>query len=135
MKGRLYIKKFLNALGLDVRKYPDFFLRKRLEFISKNKIDIVIDVGANVGQFGKEMRALGYKGKIISFEPLKDAFEKLKIEANKDFDWEVYNLGVGSEMGKLQINVAQNSFSSSFLGMTDARGRDCNSKPLFGGMY
>jgi hypothetical protein len=40
-------------------------------------IDLVIDAGANEGQFAKQLRRF-YAGDIISFEPSSSAFEKLK---------------------------------------------------------
>ena len=65
------INKILNQAGLNISKYsPSNFdelrLKKLLEF---KKIDFVIDVGANEGRYGKMLREIGYKGKIISFEP------------------------------------------------------------------
>ncbi|MCB9304736.1 MAG: FkbM family methyltransferase [Lewinellaceae bacterium] len=40
---------------------------------------MLLDIGANTGQDAKEMRVLGYRQKIVSFEPLKAAFAALEI--------------------------------------------------------
>src|SRR5688572_14573283 len=59
------------------------------------RVDTVIDVGANVGQFGKLTRSLGYKGMIHSFEPVESAFSELSKEAAKDRRWVPHKMAVG----------------------------------------
>ena len=38
--------------------------------LNENNIDYLFDIGANEGQFSKELRYYGYKGEILSFETL-----------------------------------------------------------------
>ncbi len=61
------------------------------------------------------MRNLGYKGEIISFEPMKSAFKKLKKNASNDSNWKVFNCSIGEKDGFTTINIAKNSVSSSLL--------------------
>ena len=63
------------------------------------------------------MRRVGYRGQIISFEPLSSAFAKLESAAALDPHWEVHNLGVGNKEGVATLNVSANSESSSLLRM------------------
>ena len=56
-------------------------VRDLIDFIENRQIDTVIDVGANVGQFGESLRSGGYKGKIVSFEPTKSAYQVLSKKA------------------------------------------------------
>jgi FkbM family methyltransferase len=63
------------------------------------------------------MRELGYSKKIISFEPLKEAFEILKKASSGDNNWEIHQYALGNENVKSSINVANNSGSSSILNM------------------
>jgi FkbM family methyltransferase len=49
-----------------------------MDFIENRGINLVLDVGANVGQFGLSLRNRGYAGQIMSFEPVSDAFNELK---------------------------------------------------------
>jgi FkbM family methyltransferase len=78
-------------------------------------IDLVLDVGANSGQFGRLLRQLGFQGRIVSFEPLKDAFATLRQVAAHDALWECQNLALGDSDRTASINISANSFSSSFL--------------------
>ena len=81
----------------------------------------VLDVGANTGQFGSWLRDhVGFTGEIISFEPLKSAFQLLQKAADEDPHWQAVNCGLGDKRGTLDINISDNSVSSSFLPMAQA---------------
>ena len=114
------IKRFLRQIGIEISRYnPDTnnsaLLKKYLDLYS---ISDVIDVGANIGQFGVLLREAGYKNKIISFEPLKDSYVTLQKRCAKYKKWDCFPYGVGSEKGKLKINVSRNKVSSSILEVT-----------------
>ena len=112
----LKVKRFLNSLfGLEIIKYPTGELSRRIAMLNHYNIDVVLDVGANIGQYGSELRNLGYKNRIISFEPLSEAFEKLKKNAAKDQNWDILNVALGESDGESVINVSINSVSSSIL--------------------
>jgi FkbM family methyltransferase len=82
----------------------------------KLDIDCVLDVGANIGQYGDLLRkAVGYNGLIISFEPVKATFELLKNKSESDDKWHVYDFALGPGDGKKMINVMAASPLSSFL--------------------
>jgi FkbM family methyltransferase len=83
----------------------------------RHGIDLVVDVGANVGQYGLELRALGYHGRLVSIEPLPDAFRQLESTAERDRAWQTINCAVGREAGTATLHIAQNSVSSSMLAM------------------
>lgn len=79
-------------------------------------IDLVLDVGANVGQTGEKLRTAGYTGKIISFEPVPAAHEQLSKTAASDPNWQVApRTAVGAESGTVDINVSQSTDMSSIL--------------------
>jgi FkbM family methyltransferase len=87
-------------------------------------IDLVVDVGANRGQFGLEIRAAGYAGRIVSIEPLPAPFRDLARLARRDGRWTVLNSAVGSHAGTASIHVAANGgASSSFLPMLELHAR------------
>jgi FkbM family methyltransferase len=83
-------------------------------------IDVILDVGANSGQFAQSLRASGYYGHIISFEPLSTAHTTLGAAADSDPLWDVAErCAVGAKDGWGEINIAGNSYSSSLLPMLD----------------
>tara|TARA_B100000795_G_C22777996_1_gene430928 strand:+ start:998 stop:1729 length:732 start_codon:yes stop_codon:yes gene_type:complete len=84
--------------------------------LKDNNIDYLFDIGANEGQFINELRYYGFRGKILSFEPLSEAHKKLIINSQRDVNWKVYKrIAVGNKNSKNIINVSQNSVSSSIL--------------------
>jgi FkbM family methyltransferase len=110
-------KIFLRKFGIQLKRYPDIDFVRRMKIVDNYNIDTVFDIGANTGQYAKHMRGLGYKKKIISFEPLKSAFEELRKASLKDNNWLVNNYALGNENIKSMINISGNSYSSSILNM------------------
>lgn len=83
-------------------------------------VDLILDVGANTGQFAKSTRKAGYRGIIVSIEPSSKAHSILVQNSKNDPLWKVYErTAVGEKKGKLNLNLASNSVSSSFLPMND----------------
>ena len=81
-------------------------------------IDLVFDVGANTGQFAREIRDSGFKGRIVSFEPLSAAHQELTVAAASDQLWAVHErCALGDQEGSVTLNIAGNSVSSSVLEM------------------
>ena len=84
-------------------------------------IDLVFDVGANTGQFALEIRDSGFKGRIVSFEPLSRAHRELRVAAASDPLWSVHErCALGDKDGSVALNIAANSVSSSVLEMAAA---------------
>ncbi len=102
------MRRLLARRGYDIRKAPLV-----VDFLRSRQVDVVLDVGANVGQFAGELRAMGYGGTIVSFEPLRSAFEALEAAAAKDPAWTVRNLALGAEAGVATLNVTDHSALSS----------------------
>ena len=116
------LRSVVEATGHQLRKtdvYNSSKLRHRLLF-SKLQVDLVLDVGANAGQFARECREADYKGEIISFEPSAAAHASLLRSATHDDLWSVADrMALGAVNGEAEINIAANSFSSSLLPMLD----------------
>ena len=117
------IKKFARNVGIDLKRYnvqtSESARMQRL--LTYHNIDLVFDVGANIGQYAKSLRDLGYSGRIVSFEPLSNAYSQLKYASKRDPLWEIApQTAIGNQEGEIIINIAGNSQSSSALQMLDA---------------
>jgi len=89
--------------------------------LDRLRTTVVIDIGANEGQFAADLRAAGYRGRIVSVEPLAAAHAALAKAAARDSQWIVADRGaVGAAVGKATLHVAGNSVSSSLREMTAA---------------
>jgi FkbM family methyltransferase len=114
---RKLIHRIARGIGYDIvgyqpRKHP---LARRTKLLESYNINLVLDVGANIGQYGQELREIGYKGKIISFEPLSMAYKVLSDTTKSDDLWVAHNFALGDKEDSAMINVAGNSYSSSLL--------------------
>lgn len=120
------LDRVTHPLGLDVRRHlppapapPTAMQEKRRVLLRQQNIDTVLDVGGNRGTYGQEMRALGFAGRMVSFEPLSEAFGLLTAAAQNDPDWQCVPVALGAEGGTADIHIAANLDSSSFLPMGD----------------
>jgi FkbM family methyltransferase len=87
-----------------------------LKHLKIQNIDLVIDVGANQGQYANQLFELGYVGKVLSFEPLSAVYPKLQAASKIYPNWAVAErCAVGDLDGDIEINISQNTFSSSIL--------------------
>jgi FkbM family methyltransferase len=109
------IYKRLGIIHLGRRKVRDL-----IDFIQDRQIDVVIDVGGNIGQFAESLRAEGYRGKIVSFEPVESVFNELSKKAAADGNWEAHHCGLGATPGEAVIHVAELTVFSSILPSSDA---------------
>jgi len=103
-------KSALDALGFEFQRSTT--LRR---FLATHPIDLVVDAGANLGQFAGLIRSKGYRGRIWSFEPVSHVFDALAAKAARDPLWQVSKLALGSTAGRAEINVSANHTLSSFL--------------------
>ena len=70
------LKTIAQRFGYDLLHLPtDPTARQWLHIMQANGIDLVFDVGANIGQYAQRIRALGYHGDIVSFDPMTDAYQ------------------------------------------------------------
>lgn len=118
---RSLLKRLARGAGYEIRRYaPDSSERARLaRLLEHHDIDLVLDVGANAGQYALELRALGYRKAILSFEPVAQAHAALCAAARGDPLWRVApRAAIGERTGEAELNVADNLVSSSVLAPT-----------------
>lgn len=114
------IKELALKAGVEVNWYnpAQSDIARLFQLLDSHKIDTILDVGANDGGYGDLLRRGGYKGAILSFEPLADAHAKLVQASSGDTEWQVApRMAIGSSNGEIEINIAGNSTSSSILPM------------------
>jgi FkbM family methyltransferase len=113
-----FINKFLKCFDgklIKISKNPDFAILL-VNFINCHKINYVLDIGANIGQFAISIRNAGYKKNILSFEPINQVYKKLIINSSKDELWNVYKrCCVGEKNKKVSLNISKNLVSSSIF--------------------
>jgi FkbM family methyltransferase len=108
-----FIHRTLRRFGVDIGRTQ--FNQSLMGFVADRAIDTVLDVGANVGQFGAELRGMGYRGKIVSFEPIASVYQALTARTATDGAWEANNFALGAAAGQATIHVAEGSEFSSIL--------------------
>jgi FkbM family methyltransferase len=117
---RQHIKAVARSFGFDViRFHPESSDQAKLWAVLNHlKTDLVLDVGANEGQYGSGLRAIGYRGRMVSFEPLSSAHAVLTRNAQGDAGWQIHSrAAIGDSDGEITINIAGNNVSSSVLPM------------------
>jgi len=87
--------------------------------LAAHDINVVIDVGANIGQTYENLRRGGFRGTVISVEPLPSLQTLLQTKSNADPYWHVLKpLALGDHDGECEIHVSQSSDMSSVLKAT-----------------
>lgn len=116
------VKMLARRVGIEMHRYNpvESPSARLIHMLNQHHIDAVLDVGANDGGYGRFLRDGGYKGVILSFEPLAAAHQALVSNAKKCRNWHVApRMALGEANGEIVINVAGNSTSSSVLPMLD----------------
>jgi FkbM family methyltransferase len=109
------LRKLTNLRLIDRRKlyllHEQVHLERMFEAFA---VDCVFDVGANTGQYAAMIRNhANYAGPIVSFEPNPEAVAHLRINAQRDRNWFVEELALGTSAGRTTLNVtASNQMSS-----------------------
>ena len=105
--------------GVDVVRFQSTtrWLARRKALFDAHAVDLVLDVGANDGEYAISLRRLGYTGRIVSFEPLPDAAAALRARHANDTSWSSYEVALGDTAGEAELRIAGNSASSSLLPM------------------
>ena len=106
VSGNLVIPPYDVHLGperMHLRRFFDYF-----------SVDCVFDIGANTGQYATMLREMiGFRGPIISFEPIPELAAALKVEAASMPNWYVEALALDRESGPATFNVmSETQFSS-----------------------
>ncbi len=114
------IRNLLRRAGFELNRYTvqTSPAAQRARLIERLAIDLVLDVGANAGQYAKDLRVHGYSGRIVSFEPLASAHALLtQLAASVPALEVVPRMALGESNGEITLHVSGNSLSTSVLQM------------------
>ncbi|MCV7074721.1 FkbM family methyltransferase [Mycobacterium szulgai] len=108
-------REMVHRTGFEVSLYrPERdATRNFMNQLRSHRVDVILDVGANSGQYAAGLRAAGFEGRIVSFEPLSGPFSQLERRAAADPRWECRRNALGDTDGTVSINVAGNAGESS----------------------
>ncbi len=117
---RGFVRDLAKRCGYEIMGYPRAFATSRSlnGLLHQEQINLILDIGANTGQFAGELRAGGYNGRILSFEPQALAHAQLRRQSEGDANWTIAErTAIGAEAGSVEIHISGNSVSSSILDM------------------
>src|SRR5688572_30716617 len=104
-----WLRGQVRRAGFDVTRFPprspSTLSGHTARVLAELGIECVLDVGANVGQYGDMLRAIGYTGLIVSFEPVDATFHELSRHAAEDANWRTIQMALGAEDGEATLNV------------------------------
>ena len=110
------IQNNLRKFGWEINRFRLTGCSQLSRELNERNVGLVLDVGANVGQFASSLFAAGYLGEIVSFEPVGESYKRLVKTANINPRWQVApQMAIGSKNGGVEINISKNSVSSSIL--------------------
>ncbi len=100
-------------LSMGQKRVGEFFLSQEVaRLLRATEANVVLDVGANIGQYATGLREIGYRGRIASFEPVAEPFARLEHAAAGDDAWSVHPYALGAEDGTAEINQVPGTMSS-----------------------
>jgi len=111
------VRNFLRMAGVEVVPVQpgSNLLGMHLQMLfSAYEISCVLDVGAHRGEYGLWLRRNGYRGDIVSFEPVQVNFQHLASVTARDPRWHCVNYALGAENKVASINVSSVTVFSSF---------------------
>jgi FkbM family methyltransferase len=113
------VQGILRKIGLNITRASNTLDYKRRFLLQRCGVDVVLDVGANVGQYVRRLRSMGYSSRVVSFEPIRAAYEQLSIIAKVDPRWECFHLALGGSDSEMSLNISRDLVSSSLLPVSE----------------
>jgi FkbM family methyltransferase len=122
---KVLLKRALARFGFYLGRFPrtNTLDAHLLHLFSALRINCVFDVGAHHGDYGDQLRSIGYPGPIFSFEPVPENFKILSARCAADPKWRAFPFALGSRNETAKINVLSGATFSSFLSPSEY-GRD-----------
>lgn len=112
------VRRMLARFGYGIHPMTFFPMGRLMKLFQTHGINLLLDIGANSGQFAMNIQIYNYKGRIVSFEPVRSAYDELSKNAARQPGWTAVHMGISDESGEMDINVSGAfTLSSSFAAM------------------
>jgi FkbM family methyltransferase len=123
LAAKRVLKRLFRGCGLEVRRLrgsnSDYQVLK--DVLRTSGAEVVLDIGANLGQFAQLAFEVGFRGTVVSFEAQPEVHQELvKLAAARagPGKWVIADCSaLGSASGTVEMNISENSLSSSLLPM------------------
>jgi FkbM family methyltransferase len=111
------VKQLAQKMGIAISYYPPpgSLERHLSDYLSQMEINVVLDVGAYIGNYARKLRNVGYMGQIISFEPVPASYEQLYEAMHNDPLWAGEPFGLSDENREALINTHSKGDFNSLL--------------------
>jgi FkbM family methyltransferase len=98
--------------------HPAMLIR---DLLAEREVRTVLDVGANRGQYGRFLRdKAGFRGRIVSFEPVPAVADILRGAAAGDPSWDVVEAALSGCERQVDFQVARDTLFSSVLPVAES---------------
>ena len=115
-KATRALERLVWAAGFHVTRKVNTLRSKRMEVIGRCGVKLVLDVGANTGQWAAEIRRDGFTGRVLSFEPHSEAYVELERAAKRWGSQHMcFNVALGAENRAAPFFATKGSVNSSCL--------------------
>ena len=118
IRARGWLRSMTRRFGFEVCRWPflvDPLAQHLTQLLRAESIDCVLDVGAHHGEYALYLRNLGYRGRIVSFEPLPENVRLLEERAADDPEWRIVGCALGERAETREIHQTRHDVYSSFL--------------------
>lgn len=118
---RKALKLCRRELGVTISSYPlpDSYKRCLRDYLYQMRINVVLDVGAYIGDYARELREIGYRGQIVSFEPTPASYQQLLVGMQGDTRWCSKPFGLSDEDRDAVFNTHREGNFNSLLTMRE----------------
>lgn len=111
------IRGIMKVAGLEIHRIPGH-VKNRYAWLHSRGIRTILDVGANKGQFAREIRRFLPDAAIYAFEPGRDLFPELEKAGKGIGRFRAFNVALGDHNGIVRLHRSGFSPASSILEMT-----------------
>lgn len=113
--AKLCARRF--GIAVSYHPPPGTLDRHLHDFLSQMEINVVLDVGAFVGNYAAGLREIGYTGRIISFEPFPASYDQLHAKMRHDPLWSGQLFGLSDENREATLQTHDRGDFNSLLAL------------------